>query len=914
MNAPSPTAIEILCPYCNAPNPERIPYCITCGTPLEGSSLTTGVAPFVGRHALLEQLQQDVETVRRLRRGRFVVVEGEGGIGKSRLARELIVSLWNGEQRVLTGRAYSDKQSTSYWLLSDILFHFFRLEPEMSTEQRRGQIQDSLLELFGPVNALRTTPPLLWLFDLATESEQQEMESLEPEQRQQRLFRAVQALYLTAGAQQPLVLIVDDAQWADALSMDFLARLLDKRLLLRLLVIMFARPNTNGQERPLDRLMTATPPDMLYPVQPLGDEAALAALSGILNGGEVPLGLDNLLLPRAHGVPFLLEELTRTLIERGVVFEEEGRWQYDPKRGLTGMLLPLTAEATLRERLSHLTEAARLLLEVASVMGTRQERAVLLTATSLLGQGWVIADLEAALSTLGVRGFLLGEDGDRFRFRHDLTQEMIVAGLADGQRTRYHEAIAQGLEQLYQHQPLSVVERLALHYGQSNNVDRALYYLQKVGELAAGHFAAEQARFYFHNALQRFADEMAAHPELFLTYGNLLVATAHYEEAHEIYELGLGMVDPSYAAQFYCQIGIMYTRQAKYNEAEQSFTFALKRVNPSDEPMRAVLFSEMGRVRFQQGRLDEAEELFEEALAFYGYEQAQERAQILNRMAGVAFRRGQLDKAHKILTRVMDALAEAGDLLGMAKAYNNLGSIYSSQGDFENGILHRQQALQLFERLGDTEGQSAALSNLAALYADLGRFDEAYPLAEQGLELARESGQQYRECFALYTLGWIRAHQQDLLLAREWLSESREIAQAIGASHHLYESTIHLAEVLLYGGWVEEAGLLVQELTRTDQVVQFASYLWRLQAELARHEGNLDGAARSIQISLEFMDQEYQAPLSKLLSQAEHVAILDAQGNIEERDAEREKALQAWQSINPNTPVPWPAAKKLKLT
>lgn len=868
--------------------------CVACGAPLQPGVLPGLATPFVGRTPLLRLLDRELERVAQQHKGRFLLIEGERGIGKSRFVREWRAALLRQGTRPLSARALADRQGTPFWLVGELLADFFDIAGK-GRAASRAAIEATLVALLGREVGMQSALPLFWLLELATVEERQEMEGLDAEARHKRLLHALRGLFLVAAGSQPLVLLVDDLPSVDGASIELFQQLLEKRARMPLLLVALARPEREESDRPARQLLAAIPPDSHFILEPLADPEALALLSGLLGWQALPPGLAEVLLPRAQGIPFLMEELTRTLIERGLLRRRQDRWRFDPRRGTTVSLLPLTVQATVSERLERLEEPARGLLGVAAIIGVQVEREVLGLAARRLGlSDEATAD---AIDLLVQRGFLLDE-GALLRFRHNLTQEIVAHRLPESRRATVHGAVGEALAQLHVGRLAPVAERLVLHFAQGHDGGQALNYLAQLPALAAGHLAATQAATLFWLVHKRFPRELAARPELFLRYGDLLVAASRYDEAREIYTRGLDGARGEMASQLHGRIGVAYSHQARFGEAEERFTLALRGVPAGDGATRARLLSEMGWARYQQGQLDEAERLYEEALALFPYEAAEARAQVLNRMAGVAFRRGDLERAHKILTRGMDALFEAGDLAGMAKAHNNLGSIYTYQGDYDNGVLHRQQALQLFERLGDIEGQSSALLNMASLYSDLGRFKEAYPLARRALQLSRDSGQRHLECFALLLQGWIGTQKGEFETGRASLQESRAIAREIGAADYLFEGTLRLAELHLYEGASGEAAALMEELGRMEPLPNLSADLLRLRARLASQEGRHGEALRWIEMSLEQLANSQHQPYSRLLSQAEYIRYLLLANRRSDADAQRPRLKQTWQRIN----------------
>lgn len=896
---------EYRCQHCNATNPTGLERCFTCGGTLDGAEAVAYSAALAGRQEWMRQLDGPLAAVREQRACYFLLVEGEAGVGKSRMLRETIARLSREGEQVISGRAYADKQGTRYWLIHDLLAHFFAFSPELDAGQRRDRVQERLHQMLSPTVARRTALPLLYLLKLTTEAEQRTILASDAEARAEQLFRACQALLVVATDERPLVALVDDAQWLDADSAELLAALLRRRSLFNLLFVLWSRPP--AEERlPIHRLLEEVPVDDRLVLPPLQRDAAEHYLAGLLRWPTPPSELADAVLERAQGNPFLIEELTRHLVERGILVEQDEGWRLDRPVFERATLVPQTVRETVHERMAALPEAARLQLEIAAVIGIRLERVVLRQAVSPLVEQWSEEGLDQNLALLLRRGFLRGEGAERLRFEHNLVQETLIEGMEPARRTQYHAQVAQALELLYPSLQAPVVARLARHYSLADDADRAILYLSRALEQSSDVAAAEHALLCLHHIHDRFPATLAARPDLYLSFGRLLCELGRYDRARPLLEAGLTHVSGADEAQFHCEIGVLLQARGEYDEAEQVFERALQTVDGRDTLLRARILSEFGWVLFRRGRLEEAESYFEEALALLPFSQPKARAPVLNRMAGIAYQRGDVHRSRARLERAMDALAEAGDLLGMAHGHNNLGSIAVLTHDLDAAIHHREEALRLYERLGNLKGLCSALINYGQFYAMVGRFDRARPLLERGLTLARESEQRYEEVFALWSLGAALGHEGDGDAARRMLEEAMAAAKALGSTQQVIESGLRLAEVCLDLGNLDEAALLLDGLAaQQPPSMELQATVLRLQAWRLLEEARVDEARDAIRMSLDLLQNCPHDPVCAVMTEAEYVRVLLRLDDTEGAATRRAAAIERWQeSVLPHTPLP----------
>ncbi|MEV6371991.1 ATP-binding protein [Micromonospora musae] len=369
-----------------------------------------GPVEFVGRTDELALLRRLVGTPPCL-----VLVEGEPGIGKSRFVRELLASL---PGQLLIGECDDVPEPFPLGVLLDaVRAHADRLGP---LNPVAGALAPLLPEL---ADVLPAAPPPL----------------ADPAAERHRLLRAVGAVL--AGL-TPAVLVLEDLHWADPATCDFLAYL-SGHPVAGLAVVLTARPPAPDGSTPIHDALARTPPGAVtrVPLGPLGAEDVRRLAAGALRLGEPPRQLTTTLLDRTAGIPFVVEEVLRTLAERGG----------DP---LADDSVPFVLRDVLLWRLRPLDDVTREVLGAAAVLGRAPDPRIL---AAVLGQER--ASVAAAL-TAAHRAGLLHDAGDGLRFRHDLARQVVYDLVPRQTREWLHLRIARVLEQKL---PRPVAQ-LAHHY------------------------------------------------------------------------------------------------------------------------------------------------------------------------------------------------------------------------------------------------------------------------------------------------------------------------------------------------------------------------------------------------------------------------------------------------------------------
>ena len=332
-----------------------------------------------------------------------------------------------------------------------------------------------------------TAPYLLHL--LAVEGEDDVLVGPSPEAVKHQTFDALRGLVGEVAARGPLVLAIEDLHWADATSVEFLTFLLEHMAGSRILLVCTYRPDFAS-------LWSGKSYHSVITLPPLALSEGRQMLTALLGTTHIQDELAVLVLAKADGVPFFLEELVKALQETGTIAQYEGQWRLTAQA--TGMPVPNTVEEVLMARIDRLAEGAKSVLQMGAVIG-REFSGELLRELAGLPEG----ELTAHLAVL-TRAELLYERGRppqiTYLFKHALTQEVAYRSLLTAQRRALHHRVAVTLETLFVDRLEEYYGQLAHHYyeaAQEDEAGKAIEYAVRAGER---HMAlpayAEAVRFY----------------------------------------------------------------------------------------------------------------------------------------------------------------------------------------------------------------------------------------------------------------------------------------------------------------------------------------------------------------------------------------------------------------------------------
>ena len=441
-------------------------------------------APLVGRHREWARLR-DAWQIALDGQPQFVLLTGETGIGKTRLAEEL--AQWAGQQGIAAAaaRCHAAEGRLAYAPVADWL-RTLRLPPLEPVW--RSEISRLLPELLVAQPDLAPPGPLA-----------------EPWQRQ-RFFEALTRVVL--GSNQPLLLFIDGLQWCDQGTLEWLRYLLrfdpqaqrmaDIRRMtdVQLLVIGTSRPEDVGEDHPLTPLVQALRQDRQLTEITLGplDEAGTVALAENLAGQTLDPDTAACLYRETEGNPLFIVETVRM----GLL---AGNRQPGTGQGKFGAFclprpLPSRMQAAIEARLAQLPPPARELAELAATIGRDFTFAVLAQANDL-DEGTLVR----ALDELWQRRIVREQGVDAYDFGHDKLREVAYAGLSNARRRLLHLRVAQALESVHAGDLDSVSAQVAAHYEHAGQPERAIPYYQRAAEVARRISANEEAVRYSQRAL-----------------------------------------------------------------------------------------------------------------------------------------------------------------------------------------------------------------------------------------------------------------------------------------------------------------------------------------------------------------------------------------------------------------------------
>lgn len=440
--------------------------------------VASSLTPLIGRDRELETLLHILEKARG-GRTQGLVLSGEAGIGKTRLVRVLQETLDPGAHSRVELRCSEFRQNSALFPIIDYLRHFLGLTEDDAPESALNKLKLALADK-GLVDDDHHLPLLARLLSISLGAETA-LPPMNPERLKQQTFATLQAWLYALSTQRPVLFVVEDLHWIDPSTLELLSLILEREGQEPILVLMTARPDFVPPWSPGADLSFLS-------VGRLNREQVREVIRGVAGGRTLPEEITDQVVARTDGVPLFVEELTRMIIESGLV-EERGAG-YVLTGPLPAQAIPATLSESLTARLDRLG-SAKTVAQLAACVGREFSYELLATVSTSEEP-----ELQANLSRLVTSGLVLqrGEPPSaRYVFKHALIQNTAYQSLLRSHRQLYHRQIARSLVERFPDLVESQPEMVAQHYTSAGLPLNAAPFWQRAGELALARSADREA-------------------------------------------------------------------------------------------------------------------------------------------------------------------------------------------------------------------------------------------------------------------------------------------------------------------------------------------------------------------------------------------------------------------------------------
>jgi class 3 adenylate cyclase/tetratricopeptide (TPR) repeat protein len=461
-------------------------------------------SPLVGRDRELSSLSASLETLLR-GSGGVVILQGEPGMGKSRLVAEARRRSGAEGVRWLEGRALSFGRRLSYWPFIEILKRCFGIDDNDAEAQAWRKLEQATQALFE-ARAPEIVPYIATVLSLEMTGEYaRRVHYLDAQALGRQVFLSMRQLFERLAQRQPIVLVLEDWHWVDHSSVALCEHLLP--LTSSGLLFWFITRAEPGDPAARIRATASRHPGVLFQelaLVPLAADHSGALLDHLIGTNALPEAVRSLILRKTEGNPFFIEEVIRGLIAEGTLIKDarDGAWRL--ARPVAALALPDTIQGVIVARIDRLEEGVKSVLKLAAVIG-RSFFLRILQAIAEAGDAVEsgLAQLEHA-DLVRVRQQLPELE---YIFKHGLVQEAAYGSILAERRRAIHRSVAEAIERLFAERLEECTSLLAYHYARAEDWEKAQAYLFKAGD-QAGRMAADA------EALEHYRQAEAAYMQV----------------------------------------------------------------------------------------------------------------------------------------------------------------------------------------------------------------------------------------------------------------------------------------------------------------------------------------------------------------------------------------------------------------
>jgi len=753
-------------------------------------------APLVGRDRELTAVQ---EVFRGLARGegRVVAIRAEAGLGKSRLvaeARQLlgVEVLW------AEGRGLSYTQGTNYSVVREMLYALLGVHNEDSLSAIAGALHDRI-RVRSSDAAADVHPYLARLLDLPIPAQfEEDMRRVSGELLHARILQAVSLFVQASAVVRPVVLAFEDLHWSDPSSLQLIKTLLPLTAQLPIVVLLAYRPDERGLQVESDVVAPFEGRLLRMDLGPLSPDDSLAMVERLLSGGDMPDPTRRLILDRAEGNPFFIEEVLRSLIEAGVVKVENGRAIAVGE--VNSITVPTTLQGVLMARLDRLSGPSRSLLQTASVIGRLFQQRLLVHVRALEERR--ARAIDTSLDELKDRDFIharSGQDsafaGMEWAFKHAVTHDVAYNSLLMERRRYLHGVVGDAIEALFSDRLDELAAALGHHFARAGRAPDAVRFLTRAGYRAQATFANGEAATFFRAALDQYSRIPLGTPvagsrtDLLERLGDMLELRGDHDGAREAYQQALREADGGQgisAARRHRKRGTTFVIPRFFDEAMPEYRAAedlLRAVGPG--PADSAWWEEwldlqlaLMWLHYWRGQTEEMTAIADaahEAIERHG--SGRQRAHFLMQLTLRNLRRDNYlanDETVSLVDRLKDTLADVEELIEVPHFAFVIGFAQMWRGNLDVALRQLGEALAMGEQVGDTIMQLRCVTYLALTQRKRGDPDACEPLAFRALTLATTMKMTEYIAAAHGNLAWVawrRGHLDEAITrAREALA------------------------------------------------------------------------------------------------------------------------------------------------
>ena len=712
----------------------------------------------IGREGELAKMKLAFEKTVEERQLHLINIVAEAGTGKSRLLYEFTkwLDMQEHSLHIFKGRATQEMAQIPYALLRDIFSSGFGIQDHDGSAVARQKLEQGILNYIGiKEEAILYSHFIGHLIGLDY-STSPHLKGILGDARQihDLAFHYATQFFTEITREQAGVIVLEDIHWADGGSLDFIEYLMNTKPDLRLLILGLTR-STLFEERA--DWGTAPIQTLRLDLLPLSEESCKRLVEEILQKVRaIPPALIELIVSKAEGSPFYVEELIKVLIDKDIIIRGPEQWQVQMDR-IVDLKVPDTLTGLLQARLDSLNLNAKETLQQASVVGRifwmnvvdhmhNPESQFSQSSTPITDRLGMLKAKELIFQYGDLASSTIPEFIFKNAILHDVTYESVLLRL----RPVYHLQAAEGLIEIGGERINEYAGRVGEHFEQAREFSQAATWYARAGKQAQMTYELDAAVRYYSKSLEFLKKDADLYRplqlEIYPQLGEVLNWQARYTDAVDTYNTMLNiatqhgdLISQSRALQ---GLAASLSYRGEHRAALDSAIHAESLARSANVPLEiAKALWAQGSARYRLGEPRAVLSLGEQALAITTeLNNPNEMGRSLNLLGAAHYALGQYVQAQNYWENALKIFRELGNKQQDMLLLNNLGAIADAVGDHDTAFERYHSALEIARGIGYRDGEILFLTNRGGQQVALGNYAAAESDLRQAIQLAGHTG------------------------------------------------------------------------------------------------------------------------------------------------------------------------------
>lgn len=685
---------------------------------------------FVNRWGELDELKEHMkETLKG--NGRFVLLKGEAGVGKTRIAEKFSKDCMKNDFEFLWGRCLYHESTDPYIPFIEALGDYLKKEEEGSTSKNKGYVGLGA----SVASSQSSSDKPMSLVGLGSSSDESQKISISNER--EVMFTKVLDLVKKLSKEQPVLIFLDDLQWVDEASSQLLHFLVRNIHDDRVMIMGAYRPEelkTHGKQKPLEVLLDRTKHEgiiNIMEIERLGFQPVSEIVKNQLQTTDLPESFLLIIYKETEGNPYYVTEILSSMVDEGVINPYSYNW--NPKEDLTDISIPSSIKDITNRRIERLDDMEKKVLMYASVIGTEfnfelLEKAIDMDVLKLL-------DTCEDLEDHDIISEKKDTDEEIYRFNHLQLRMTIYDNMGKTRKRILNKQIGEAIEEFYEDDLEEHYYSLSRHFYEGKLYDKAYDYSIKAAEKALNTFAVETTIKYYKNALEALEkskdieDKVEKKISILDNIGELSYEISATEDAIEAFEslcdLCEEIDDKNKKADALRWIGHTHSDSQDFNSAHEAYKKAFE-IYDEEADGTTDCKRGLGYLKWREGNFDKALELYQEVIK-EAKELEDDHVLSLTYidMGNIYAQKGQNEKAIDYYERSISPLKKQNSYKDLERAYNNMGDQYMKMDDWDKAIEHFQKSMDYAKKIGDKRFIGWSYFNQAEALARRGDLEKA---------------------------------------------------------------------------------------------------------------------------------------------------------------------------------------------